>query len=142
MYQGYGLTEASPVISSNSTARHRLGSSGVLVNNMDLKICDDNGIEVPVGEKGEIVIRGGNVMHGYWKNEAATKETIKDGWLHSGDMGYITKDGYLYVLGRFKSLLIADDGENSVLKVSKKRLRNSQNTLTSACSIIIRSLIP
>jgi long-chain acyl-CoA synthetase len=111
MYQGYGLTEASPVISSNSTARHRLGSSGVLVNNMELKICDDNGIEVPVGEKGEIVIRGGNVMHGYWKNEASTKETIKDGWLHTGDMGYMTKDGYLYVLGRFKSLLIADDGE-------------------------------
>jgi long-chain acyl-CoA synthetase len=111
MYQGYGLTEASPVISSNSTARHRLGSSGVLVNNMDLKICDDDGNELPVGEKGEIIIRGGNVMHGYWKNETATKDTIKDGWLHTGDMGYMTKDGFLYVLGRFKSLLIADDGE-------------------------------
>jgi long-chain acyl-CoA synthetase len=111
MYQGYGLTEASPVISSNSTARHRLGSSGVLVNNMDLKICDDDGNELPVGEKGEIIIRGGNVMHGYWKNETATKDTIKDGWLYTGDMGYMTKDGFLYVLGRFKSLLIADDGE-------------------------------
>ncbi len=111
MYQGYGLTEASPVISSNSTARHRLGSSGVLVNNMDLKICDDQGKELPLGEKGEIVIRGGNVMHGYWKNESATKEAIKDGWLYTGDMGYMTKEGYLYVLGRFKSLLIADDGE-------------------------------
>jgi long-chain acyl-CoA synthetase len=111
MYQGYGLSEASPVISSNSTAKHRLGSSGVLVNNMDLKICDEDGNELPVGEKGEIVIKGGNVMHGYWKNEAATKETIKDGWLHTGDMGYMTTEGYLYVLGRFKSLLIADDGE-------------------------------
>jgi long-chain acyl-CoA synthetase len=111
MYQGYGLSEASPVISSNSTARHKLGSSGPLVNNMDLKICDDDGNELPSGEKGEIVIRGGNVMHGYWKNETATKETIKDGWLHTGDMGYMSQDGYLYVLGRFKSLLIADDGE-------------------------------
>ncbi len=111
MYQGYGLSEASPVISSNSTARHRLGSSGVLVNNMDLKICDEDGNELPVGEKGEIVIRGGNVMYGYWKNESATKDTIRDGWLHTGDMGYVTKEGYLYVLGRFKSLLIADDGE-------------------------------
>ncbi|HQG76229.1 MAG TPA: AMP-binding protein [Bacteroidales bacterium] len=111
MYQGYGLSEASPVISSNSTARHRLGSSGVLVNNMDLKICDNDGKEVPLGEKGEIVIRGGNVMHGYWKNETATRETIRDGWLYTGDMGYMTKEGYLYVLGRFKSLLIADDGE-------------------------------
>lgn len=111
MYQGYGLSEASPVISSNSTGRHRLGSSGVLVNNMDLKICDDDGKELPVGQKGEIVIKGGNVMHGYWKNESATRETIKDGWLYTGDMGYMTEDGYLYVLGRFKSLLIADDGE-------------------------------
>jgi long-chain acyl-CoA synthetase len=111
MYQGYGLSEASPCISSNSTARHKLGSSGVLVNNMDLKICDDDGNELAVGEKGEIVIRGGNVMYGYWKNETATKDTIKDGWLHTGDMGYMSKDGYLYVLGRFKSLLIADDGE-------------------------------
>jgi long-chain acyl-CoA synthetase len=111
MYQGYGLSEASPTISSNSTARHRLGSSGVLVNNMDLRICDEDGKEVPVGEKGEIVIRGGNVMHGYWKNEAATREAIRDGWLHTGDMGYMTPEGFLYVLGRFKSLLIADDGE-------------------------------
>jgi long-chain acyl-CoA synthetase len=111
MYQGYGLSEASPVISSNSTARHKLGSSGPLVNNMDLKICDDEGNEMPAGEKGEIIIRGGNVMYGYWKNETATKDTIKDGWLHTGDMGYMSKDGFLYVLGRFKSLLIADDGE-------------------------------
>ena len=111
MYQGYGLSEASPVISSNSTSRHKLGSSGMLVNNMDLKICDDDGNEVPIGQKGEIVIRGGNVMHGYWKNETATKETIRDGWLYTGDMGFIDVDGYLYVLGRFKSLLIADDGE-------------------------------
>ena len=111
MFQGYGLSEASPVISSNSTGRHRLGSSGALVNNMDLKICDDDGNELPVGEKGEIVIRGGNVMHGYWKNDAATKEAIRDGWLYTGDMGYMTKEGFLYVMGRFKSLLIADDGE-------------------------------
>jgi long-chain acyl-CoA synthetase len=111
MYQGYGLSEASPVISSNSAGRHKLGSSGVLVNNMDLKICDDDGNELPVGQRGEIVIRGGNVMHGYWKNESATKETIKDGWLYTGDMGYMSEDGFLYVLGRFKSLLIADDGE-------------------------------
>jgi len=111
MFQGYGLTEASPVISSNSKERHKLGSSGVLVNNMELKICDEDGRELPTGEKGEIVIRGGNVMHGYWKNEKATAEAIRDGWLHTGDMGYMSEDGFLYVLGRFKSLLIADDGE-------------------------------
>lgn len=111
MYQGYGLSEASPVISSNSRERHKLGSSGVLVNNMDLKICDENGRELPQGEKGEIVIRGGNVMYGYWKNEKATADAIRDGWLYTGDMGYMDADGFLYVLGRFKSLLISDDGE-------------------------------
>jgi long-chain acyl-CoA synthetase len=111
MYQGYGLSEASPIISSNSAARHKLGSSGYLVNNMDLKICDDDGNELPTGQKGEIVIRGGNVMHGYWKNETATRDAIRDGWLYTGDMGYMSEDGFLYVLGRFKSLLIADDGE-------------------------------
>lgn len=111
MYQGYGLSEASPIISSNSTKRHKLGSSGFLVNNMDLKICDEDGNELPAGGKGEIVIRGGNVMHGYWKNETATREALRDGWLYTGDMGYMSEDGFLYVLGRFKSLLIADDGE-------------------------------
>lgn len=111
MLQGYGLSEASPVISGNSLKRHKLGSSGFLVDNMELKILDNEGLELPQGEKGEIVIKGDNVMLGYWENEEATKETIKDGWLHTGDMGYMDEDGFLYVLGRFKSLLIASDGE-------------------------------
>ena len=111
MFQGYGLTEAAPVISSNSEERHKLGSSGYLVTNLELKICDDNGNELPEVEKGEIVVKGENVMAGYWKNEEATNNTIKNGWLHTGDLGYMDGDGFLYVLGRFKSLLIADDGE-------------------------------
>jgi len=111
IFQGYGLSEASPIISSNSRDSHILGSSGHLVNNMELKICDDNGEPLPTGQKGEIVIKGGNVMHGYWKNENATAEAIRDGWLYTGDMGYMADNGFLYVLGRFKSLLIADDGE-------------------------------
>lgn len=111
MFQGYGLSEASPVISTNSPQVHRFGSSGQLVKPMDLKICDENGQEVPQGEQGEIVIRGGNVMKGYWKNEKSTSESLKNGWLYTGDMGYVNKQGLLYVLGRFKSLLIANDGE-------------------------------
>jgi len=111
MLQGYGLSEASPVISGNMETKHKLGSSGFLVRNLDLKICDEEGNELPVGTKGEIVVRGENVMKGYWKNEKATNETIRDGWLHTGDMGYMDADGFLYVLGRFKSLLISDDGE-------------------------------
>ena len=111
VFQGYGLSEASPIISGNSQAKHKLGSSGRVVSNLELKICDEDGTALPVGEKGEIVIKGGNVMHGYWKNEQATKEAIRDGWLHTGDLGYLDDDGFLYVLGRFKSLLISDDGE-------------------------------
>jgi len=111
MFQGYGLSESAPIISSNSMKKHKLGSSGYLVSNLDLKISDDDGNELPIGEKGEIICRGENIMIGYWKNEKATNETLKDGWLHTGDMGYMDKDGFLYVLGRFKSLLIANDGE-------------------------------
>jgi long-chain acyl-CoA synthetase len=111
MYQGYGLTEASPVISSSSAQKHKLGSSGFLVKPMELKICDEDGRALPVGEKGEIVIKGENVMAGYWNNPVATAESIKDGWLYTGDLGYMDSDGFLYVLGRFKSLLIGDDGE-------------------------------
>lgn len=111
MYQGYGLTEAAPVISANNPSDFKMGSSGKLVSNMEFKICDDEGRELPIGQKGEIVIKGENVMAGYWKNEEATKESIRNGWLYTGDLGYLDNDGFLYVLGRFKSLLIADDGE-------------------------------
>lgn len=111
MFQGYGLSEASPIISSNSEARHKLGSSGYLVTDLELRICDEDKKELPVGEKGEIVVKGENVMKGYWKNKEATDSTIIDGWLYTGDMGYMDEDGFLYVLGRFKSLLISDDGE-------------------------------
>jgi long-chain acyl-CoA synthetase len=140
MFQGYGLTEASPVISSNSTKHHKLGSSGVLVKNMELRICDNERNPLPVGNQGEIVIKGENVMLGYWKNPEATAESIRDGWLYTGDLGYMDPDGYLYVLGRFKSLLIADDGEKYSPKGLKKLLRPRANTSTNACSITTRAL--
>lgn len=111
MCQGYGLSEASPVISSNVLKAVKFGSSGKLVKPLELKICDNDGNELPQGEKGEIVIKGDNVMKGYWNNPKASAETVKDGWLYTGDMGYMDKDGFLYVLGRFKSLLIGSDGE-------------------------------
>ena len=111
MFQGYGLSEATPIISSNGLKRHKLGSSGYLVTPMELKICDSEGNLLPNFEKGEIVIKGENVMAGYYKNEKTTAETIKEGWLHTGDMGYMDNDGFLYVVGRFKSLLIGSDGE-------------------------------
>ena len=142
MMQGYGLSEATPVISSNSLFKHRLGTSGYLVKPLDLKICDDDGNELPLGEKGEIVVSGENVMKGYWRNEKSSAEAIKNGWLHTGDLGYMDKDGFLYVLGRFKSLLISNDGEKyspesiEEMLVSKSpfieqlMLHNNQNPYT------------
>lgn len=111
MYQGYGLTEASPVISSNTPAKHKFGSSGQLVPDMELKICDEHGNALSTGQQGEIVIRGENVTPGYWKNEKATASTVRDGWLFTGDLGFMDDDGFLHVLGREKSLLIGHDGE-------------------------------
>ena len=111
MFQGYGLSEATPIICANSPGHAIFGSSGRVVKPMDIKICDSEGNEVPKGERGEIVIRGENVMAGYWKNPAATATTVVDGWLHTGDMGYMLDDEYLWVTGRFKSLLISADGE-------------------------------
>ncbi len=111
MFQGYGLSEATPIICANSPKAAIFGSSGKVVTPMDIKICDEDGKEVPAGQKGEIVIRGENVMAGYWKNPKATADTIVDGWLHTGDMGYMNDPEFLWVVGRFKSLLISSDGE-------------------------------
>ncbi|MBQ5731442.1 MAG: AMP-binding protein [Bacteroidaceae bacterium] len=111
MFQGYGLSEATPVISSNGPDLYRFGSSGKLVKPIELKICDSEGKELPLGEQGEIVVKGENVMAGYWKNPTSTAETVRDGYLYTGDLGYMSKEGLLYVMGRFKSLLISSDGE-------------------------------
>ena len=126
MFQGYGLSEATPVISSNGRAHHKLGSSGYLVSNMEMTIRDEKGNRLPTGEKGEIVIKGENVMAGYWKNPEATASTIQDGWLYTGDLGSMDSDGFLYVFGRFKSLLIASDGE----KYSPEGIEESMVTLS------------
>ena len=111
MYQGYGLSEATPIISANSPQKHIFGSSGKVVSPMEIKILDADGVEQPFGVKGEICIKGENVMAGYWKNPTSTANTVVDGWLHTGDMGYMRDAEMLYVVGRFKSLLIAADGE-------------------------------
>ena len=113
MFQGYGLSEATPIICANSDGHAIFGSSGRIVQPLDLKICDEDGNEVPHGQKGEILIKGENVMAGYWKNPESTAKTVVDGWLHTGDLGYVKDEhpGYLWVVGRFKSLLISADGE-------------------------------
>ena len=110
--QGYGLSEATPIVSTNDIGRkHVLGTCGMTVRPMQIQIRDEEGRVLPNGMKGEICIKGENVMAGYWKNPEATAQAIENGWLHTGDMGYMWDDDFLCVTGRFKSLLISADGE-------------------------------
>ncbi|MBK9292533.1 MAG: AMP-binding protein [Bacteroidetes bacterium] len=111
VYQGYGLTEASPIISANTPQVHKLGTSGKVIPNLECIIADEQGRPLPTGTQGEIVIRGNNVMAGYYKNPEATAKTIRNGWLYTGDLGYYDEDGFLVVVGRQKALLISPNGE-------------------------------
>lgn len=111
VYQGYGLTEAAPIISSNSPLRYKFGTSGMVAASEKCKIMLDDTHEAKVGQRGELVIQGDNVMKGYFKNPTASAEALRDGWLWTGDLGYFDEDGFLVVTGRAKALLIAKDGE-------------------------------
>jgi long-chain acyl-CoA synthetase len=105
--EGYGLSESSPVASFNHPDRERKpGSIGTPIDGVEMRIVDDDGTEVGQGEVGEIVIRGHNVMKGYWDRPDATEETVRDGWLYTGDMGKVDEDGYFYVVDRKKELII------------------------------------
>jgi long-chain acyl-CoA synthetase len=111
---GYGLTEACGMthttISIDETLR-RPGSVGRVVPVMDARVVDGSGNELPPGEKGEILVKGCQVMKGYWNNAAATQDTIVDGWLHTGDIGSIAEDGHTYIFDRMKDVIIRG-GEN------------------------------
>jgi len=104
--EGYGLSETSPVASFNLPARRREGSIGVPVTGVAMRIVDPNGADVPVGEVGEIAIRGHNVMKGYWNKPDATAAAIVDGWFRTGDLGRIDEDGFFYVVDRKKDMII------------------------------------
>ena len=95
------MSECSPVISSNNIGEGKPGSIGKPLSNVEIKF-----------ENGEILVRGTSVMKGYYKMEKETEETLKDGWLHTGDKGYLDEDGYLFINGRVKNLIILSNGEN------------------------------
>ena len=106
MIQGYGLTETSPVISAESDKYQKPGSAGRVLYCQDVQIInkDENGI-------GEITVKGPNVMLGYYEDEEKTKEVLIDGYFHTGDLGYIDKDGWLYVTGRIKDMIVLNNGK-------------------------------
>jgi long-chain acyl-CoA synthetase len=111
--QGYGLTETSAITTLTSAADYEMkpDSVGAPVPVVDIRIVDDKGREAPVGGVGEIWIKGPNVVKGYWKKPEATAETFTDGWLHSGDLGRVDEEGFVYILDRAKDMLIRG-GEN------------------------------
>ena len=104
--QGYGLTETSPVIAAENDKYAKYGSVGIPMKHTEVKIMDkdEKGI-------GEITVKGPNVMLGYYENEEATKEVIKDGWFHTGDLGYIDKEGFLFITGRKKDMIVLKNGK-------------------------------
>jgi long-chain acyl-CoA synthetase len=104
--EGYGLTETSPVVTINPPEAPRLGSAGRPLQRVEVRILQPDADGV-----GEVLIRGDNVMAGYFQNEAATREVIKDGWFHSGDLGYLDRDGYLYIRGRIKDIIVLASGK-------------------------------
>jgi long-chain acyl-CoA synthetase len=105
--EGYGLSETSPVASFNQPGRERKpGSIGTPIRGVQMRVVDKEEHEVPQGEVGEIVIRGPNVMKGYWHRPEATAEAIRDGWFHTGDLARVDSDGYFYIVDRKKDLII------------------------------------
>ena len=105
--EGYGLSETSPVASFNHPDKERKpGSIGTPIEGVEMQVWDDDGNEVAPGEVGEIVIRGHNVMKGYWQRPEATEEAMRGGWFHSGDMAKVDEDGYFFIVDRKKDLII------------------------------------
>ncbi|MFW6215020.1 MAG: AMP-dependent synthetase/ligase [Alkalispirochaetaceae bacterium] len=112
IYQGYGLTEAAPVVAANTPKAHKFGTSGRVAPSLECRILRETGEPADRGERGEIVIRGESVMQGYYKDEEATAAAIQEGWLHTGDLGYIDSDDFLVVVGRKEALLVSETGES------------------------------
>ncbi len=117
---GYGMTECGPLISYTGWKNIKAGSCGLILPTLEIKIDSKN----PETEAGQILIRGENVMEGYYKNEDATRNTIIDGWLHTGDLGIIDSDGFIFIRGRSKSMILGPSGQNIYPEEIEARFNN------------------
>ncbi len=107
IHEAYGLTESSSLVTFNHLYHHRVGSVGTPAGVVEVKIVDKKDQELPVGETGEIAICGPNIMKGYFNKAEETEKVLRDGWLHSGDIGRLDEDGYLYIVDRIKDMIIS-----------------------------------
>ncbi|MCJ7764947.1 MAG: AMP-binding protein, partial [Thiovulaceae bacterium] len=107
MLEGYGLSECSPVVSVNPMEKQKPMSTGTVLAGYEVKIVDNEMLEVPLGQIGEIIVKGDNVMLGYLNRPEATEETVINGWLRTGDLGKMDDEGYLYIVDRIKDLIIS-----------------------------------
>ncbi len=109
LLEGYGLSEASPVVSLNPVrGPQKAGSIGRPIANVKVSIRNENGEEVPCGETGEVCVQGGNVMLGYWNNPSETAKALRDGWLYTGDVGRMDEDGFFYITDRKKDMMLVN----------------------------------
>ncbi len=130
--EGYGITECSPLISVNPYYALRQSSVGPAVPCCQVKIVDEDGKEVPTGENGEILAKGDNVMLGYYNNPEANQAAFtEDGWFRTGDIGHMDKDGYIYITGRKKSVIVLNNGKNVFPEEVEERIGEIEGVLES-----------
>lgn len=139
--QGYGMTETSPVMTFLDSKFHvtdgphsgKLKSAGYPAFGVEILIVDENDKEVPRGEVGEIIARGPNVMHGYWKMPEETQRALRNGWMHTGDMAYMDEDGFVYIVDRNKDMIISG-GENVYSSETEQAVY--QHAAVQECAVI------
>ena len=133
IHEAYGMTEVASLVTFNHLFRHKIGSIGTPAGIIEVKVVDGNGKEVKQGDQGEIIIRGPNVMKGYFEQPEETAAALRNGWMHSGDVGVFDREGYLYIVDRIKDIIITG-GENVYPKEIEDLLH--QHRAVNECGVV------
>jgi long-chain acyl-CoA synthetase len=133
IHEAYGMTETASIVTFNHLFRHKIGSIGMPAGIIELKVVDENDRELRQGEQGEIIIRGPNIMKGYYEQPEETAMALRNGWLHSGDVGVFDPEGYLYIVDRIKDIVITG-GENVYPKEVEDMLH--QHKAVNECGVV------
>jgi long-chain acyl-CoA synthetase len=133
IHEAYGMTEVASLVTFNHLFRHKIGSIGMPAGIIEVKLVDANDVEARQGDQGEIIIRGPNVMKGYFEQPAETAAALRNGWMHSGDVGVFDEEGYLYIVDRIKDIIITG-GENVFPKEVEDLLH--QHKAVNECGVV------